>query len=567
MRFTRRKNRLFGAVTVGLMVLAAACGGSESTSDGERDRNVSGGIMANQAAHPAPYQVAIYRIPDDKEWLPKEWWRSPSQWGFSCSGVILDSRWIATTSSCVNTGGKSWDRDRFHIGVGKVDPWAPLEWDNQEIFIYGVDAAVLGGTSDNYALLRTDKPLDFAGLDSVRPIDLPFDFDDSWPSSGDVGQISGYGFTRASGPVTKLRTALVEVLGDAGDDSCGEWGNFNSATRICLGKANVAGGGLACSYDWGGPLVFNVENRPVLAGLISEVDRLGNCSDGGATLAIRMRSMVRWIAGGAIRNLVAEPDDGSVTLTWSPPRAVWFIESEDENWNPGTNDYVVEISEDGGNTWFTVEDGVNTNTEVTIGGLDNGKGYAFRVAALNEITAARADYRYYSSVAKVVIGQQQAPLSIPDIGLSDPETVPAVAPVLNGQEPQGANDTMAIPAEVEIASPSAAPSSTQVGATSVPSGEPYVPSTDAPTGTVKAKSAALSTFNPINANDVAKLAKVNIPAGSRVAVSVNKSSKKICAVKGTNVVALSKGKCKLKVSIVTGKGKAKSKSATIKVTQ
>lgn len=568
MKRTPRSNRFLATLAVGLVIVAAACGGSDSKSDGERDRNISAGVVAQQSAHPAPYQVAIYRMPDNKEYLPKSWWQYGSQWGFVCNGVILNSRWIATTSNCITTYGKPWDRARFHIGVGKVNPWAPVEWDNQPIFTYGVESAILGGTWDNFALLKTDKPLDFVGLDSVRPIDLPFGLDDSWPAKGQMGQISGYGISEASGSsANTLRTALVEVLADAGVDNCGDWGNFESATRICLGKANVTGGGLACRYDWGGPLVINVDNRPVLAGLVSEVDRMGDCENGGATLAVRMRTMVKWIAGGTINDFTATPDDGSVTLSWSAPRATWFTYDEDENWDPGTKDYVVEMSEDGGTTWSTIDDGVNTNTEVTIGGLENGKGYAFRIAALNEITADRADYRYYSSVAKATAGKLEQPVVVPDMEEPNPAANPQAAPTLPGQAPQGAADLMPVPADVAVAAPNAAPASTQVGATSLPPGQPYVPPA-ADTGTkVSAASTGLSTFNPIGSADVAKLAKADVPAGSRVSVAVDKSSKKVCTVKGATLVALSTGKCKVKVSIAGGKGKPKSKSTTLTVSK
>ena len=564
MNISRRNNRFFATLAVGLMIVAAACGGSESSSDGERDRNISGGVVAEQSAHPAPYQVGIYRI--SPESLPKPWTMWRNYWGFVCSGVILNSRWIATTASCVSTYGAPWDNDRFRIGVGQVDPWAPNTYENEPKYMFGIESSISGGTWDNYALLKTDRPIDFAQFDTVRPIDLPFGLDESWPEKGTAGQISGYGFTKTTGrTVVGLRTALVEVLSGLGDTSCGAWDAYVGETRMCLGKANNSRGGLACPYDWGGPVVVNVDNRPVLAGIISEVDRLGNCADGGATLAVRMRSMIGWIAGGNINDFQATPDDGSVTLSWSAPRATWFTYDEDENWDPGTKDYVVEMSEDGGTSWYTVDDGVNTNTEVTIGGLENGKGYAFRVAALNDITADRADYRHYSPVAKAVIGKQEQSVTVPDLPNFEPDTPPTAAPTLEGQAPQGAKDIVADPAQ-----PAGPPST----ATSTPNASNSSGATSAPTtavatsggaGTVSTASVALSTFNPIGASEVAKLAKAAVPTGARVAVTVDKSSKKVCAVKGSTLVALTAGKCKVKVAVATGKGKAKSKSATITV--
>jgi Trypsin len=543
------RRTMFAVLMAGALVAMAACGGSES-SDGERDRNISGGAAATQEAHPAPYQVGLYRMNPKKEYLPKPWTTWREQWGFSCGGVILSANWIATTATCVATGGMPWDKDRFRIGVGMVDPWQPNTYENEPKYMFGIEKALTGGSWENWALLKTDRPIDFTQFTTVRPIDLPFGLDDSWPQKGTMGQISGFG-ARSAGvnAVGELRTALVEVLSEAGDSSCGDWDSYVSESRICLGKAAGEKGGLACNYDWGGPVVVNVDNRPVLAGVISEVDRLGSCSTGGATLAIRGRSLARWAAGGAINDFAATPGDQSVTLTWSKPYAAWFPYAEDPEWDPVPFDYVIEMSEDGGSTWFTLADGENTKTTLEVGGLDNGKEYAFRVAALNEIVAERPDYRYYSPVAKVTAGKQEQPVTVPDMPPLEPETPPAAAPTLAGQEPQGVNDIAANPTQ-SVTIPSSGPATT-----AAPSASPII----------SVASTDLSTFNPIGTTDVAKLAKADVPTGARVAVTVDKSSKKICVVEGSTVVALSTGKCKVKVAVTTGKGKPKSKTTTITV--
>jgi len=552
------------ALMVGALVTMAACGGSESADD-ERDRNVSGGAVASQSAHPAPYQVVVYRM--GMERLPKPWAAWREQWGIVCGGVILSSRWIATTANCVSTYGAPWDKERFRVGVGMVDPWQPISYSNEPKHMFGIEKALTGGSWENWALLKTDRAIDFTQFDTVRPIDLPFGLDDSWPAKGTTGQISGYG-ARSAGvnSVGTLRTALVEVLSDVGDSSCGSWDSYVSESRICLGKAAGPQGGLACNQDWGGPLVVNVENRPVLAGVISEVDRLGSCSDGGATLAIRARSLARWAAGGAINDFVATPDDQSVTLTWSKPYAAWFPYAEDPEWDPVPYDYVVEMSEDGGTTWFTLSDGENTNTTVELGGLENGKEYAFRVAGLNEIVAERADYRYYSPVAKVTVGPREQPVTVPDMPPLEPETPPAAPPTLSGQEPQGASDIAPNP-EKPAASATTTPTAPTAGGSASTSVAPTTTPAASSGGasTVSIASTELSTFNPIGAAEVAKMAKANVPEGARVAVTVDKSSKKICVVKGSTVVALATGKCKVKVAVASGKGKPKSKTTTITV--
>jgi len=100
MRFARRNNRFIAAIAAGFLLVAAACGGSES-SDGERDRNVSGGAAASQSAHPAPYQVVLYRMGTER--LPKPWAAWREQWGIVCGCVILRSRWIATSENWGST--------------------------------------------------------------------------------------------------------------------------------------------------------------------------------------------------------------------------------------------------------------------------------------------------------------------------------------------------------------------------------------------------------------------------------------------------------------------------------
>lgn len=562
MQFARRNNRFIAAIAAGFLLVAAACGGSES-SDGERDRNVSGGAAASQSAHPAPYQVVLYRMGTER--LPKPWAAWREQWGIVCGGVILSSRWIATTANCVSTYGAPWDKERFRIGVGMVDPWQPITYENEPKHMFGIEKALTGGSWENWALLKTDREIDFSQFTTVRPIDLPFGLDDSWPAKGTTGQISGYG-ARSAGinSVGTLRTALVEVLSDVGDSSCGTWDSYVSESRICLGKAAGPQGGLACNQDWGGPVVVNVENRPVLAGIISEVDRLGSCSNEGATLAIRARSLARWAAGGAINDFVATPDDQAVNLTWSKPYAAWFPYAEDPEWDPVPFDYVVEMSEDGGTNWFTIADGKSTETSVEVGGLENGKEYAFRVAALNEIVVERSDYRYYSPVAKVTAGKQEQPVAVPDLPPLEPQTPPADAPTLPGQDPQGAKDIAPNPAEATMPAPTTVAAGGAT-ATTAPAAPTTAASASGGSSTVSVASTELSTFNPIGATDVAKLAKADVPAGARVSVTVDKASKKVCVVKGATVVALSAGKCKVKVAVASGKGKPKSKTTTITV--
>ena len=542
---TIRRNRFVAIVSAGLLVLAAACGGSESSDDAERDRNISGGAAASQAAHPAPYQVAIFTSDPGM-------WYSTGKWGFVCSGVVVNAWWVATTAGCVSTQGAPWRDDRFKVGVGFVDPWKPTDWENRDKHMYDVVGSITSGSSTNMALIKLNRPIDFAGISTVRPIDLPFGFDANWPTKGEKGQISGFGFAAGNGArLQNLRTALVEVSNDLTDTMCGDWTNFESGPRLCLSKDSTGGdrAGLACTGDMGGPLVVNVEAKPVLAGIISEVNMLGDCATNGTTLALRAREFARWMASGTISDFAAQPDDGSVTLTWGAPRAVWFAYDASGEWDPGVTDYVIEMSEDGGKTWQTIADGESTATETTIGGLTNGSKYSFRVAALNEVVALTANHRMFTPAIEATIGRVEKPATAPNDGwMWWPEDVPV--PALEGQPPVAAAEVAPTPAVAEAAA--------------APAG---APATTAPANTVAVAPAAtvLSTFSPIEATTVASIAKLQVPSGARVSVTVDKSSKKVCAVKGGTLTASSTGKCKVKVAVSTGKGKPKSKTTTISI--
>ena len=584
MKRTPRSNRFLATLAVGLVIVAAACGGSDSKSDGERDRNISGGVGATQTSHPAPYQVAIYMQSPSLERQKNDGsdmysFQAPENWGFICSGVVISSEWVVLPNACVNTGGKEWRNDRFHIGVGKVNAWEPLAWDNRSTFIYGISGMVSSGGYANYALLKTDRPFDFDRIPSLRPIELPFGLDAGWPAKGTIGQISGWGYREAQGRVLEnLRTAQVEVRNDPGDNTCGSWNDVYTESRLCLGKANLPSGGLACPGDMGGPVVVNVEEKPILAGIISEVDRVGTCDSDGATLALAARPMLQWLAKGGVVDLTATPDDGVVSLTWSAPVGQWWAYPS-TGWNPGVVDYEVELSLDGGQTWMGVADDVSTKRELTVVGLENGKEYSFRVAAVTDVLASRADYRWYSPAVTATVGKQEPPADVvDDPWWMPPADVADVLPTIDGQAPMGPND--AVPAPPAVGAPTGSgtttPAVTAAGGTSAPSmtsapsvtGAPYVPPTTtvAQSGTpVGVVTTGLTTLSPIQSTSVAKLAKLEVPTGALISISIAKASKKVCVVKGAVVTALKTGKCKVKVTVAGAKGKGTSKSTTLTV--
>ena len=527
-----------GALALGI----AGCGKSDSSSG--RDRNISGGVGTQAGDNPVPYQAVLYRLDSRLESYPQAFWNNPNSWGFQCSAVIINSRWLVTLNSCSSFYGAEPKPGIFHIGVGKLNPWAPTLPQNFDTLVYGVEQVISGDAYRNFALIKTDRDIAFGP--NVQPIALPFGMPEDWPTKGTVGQISGWGSGNSNdlqSLSSTVRWANVDVLANKSESSCGEWGDYWSEFRVCLGKSNTSLGGLACPHDQGGPFVVNVADKPMLAGLISEVDAKGNCADGAPTLAVRMQEMLKWIATGPPRDLIATPDDASVTLSWGAPWATW---------GPDVTDYAIEMSEDG-KEWQTLNDGENTNTEVTFGDLVNGREYSFRLAAINDVIAGRPDMRYYSDVVTVTVGHQEPPATIANQGV-EPQPAPA-----DSTMPKTPSDSAISSAEV-IANPKASAADTSpTTITAAPS------TTDAKVSSAATSAAVqLSTSTPIDVKAVAQTANFSLPAGALVTMAVDKSAKKVCSINGSALVALKTGKCKVKLTVLV-KGKKQSKSTTISV--
>ncbi|MFM9137433.1 MAG: fibronectin type III domain-containing protein, partial [Actinomycetota bacterium] len=79
---------------------------------------------------------------------------------------------------------------------------------------------------------------------------------------------------------------------------------------------------------------------------------------------------------GVPTNLAATPLAASVRLTWTAPT---------QNGGSSIADYVIESSDDLGETWTTFADSTSTSTSATVTGLTNGESYWFRVSASNAL--------------------------------------------------------------------------------------------------------------------------------------------------------------------------------------
>ena len=79
---------------------------------------------------------------------------------------------------------------------------------------------------------------------------------------------------------------------------------------------------------------------------------------------------------GSPTGLAATPLAASVRLSWVAPA---------QNGGSSITDYVIEVSDDAGDTWTTFDDGLSTSPSATVTGLANGSSYWFRVRASNSI--------------------------------------------------------------------------------------------------------------------------------------------------------------------------------------
>jgi uncharacterized delta-60 repeat protein len=77
---------------------------------------------------------------------------------------------------------------------------------------------------------------------------------------------------------------------------------------------------------------------------------------------------------GAPTGVAGMSGDGQVELSWVAPSVTG---------GAAVTDHVVEVSGDGGSTWFALVDGTSASTSVVVTGLSNGTGYVFRVSAVN----------------------------------------------------------------------------------------------------------------------------------------------------------------------------------------
>ena len=112
------------------------------------------------------------------------------------------------------------------------------------------------------------------------------------------------------------------------------------------------------------------------------------------TAAITPPTPVNTVAG-APTAVSATAGDSSASVSWTVPTA---------NGGATITDYVIEYSSDSGATWTAFTHTASTATSATVTGLVNGRGYTFRIKAVNSVgnSAASAASVAVTPVAPVV---------------------------------------------------------------------------------------------------------------------------------------------------------------------
>jgi len=184
-----------------------------------------------------------------------------------CGGSIISERWLLTAAHCL-IGKSSADIDVLP-GITTLGQAGSTRIKVQQSISH---PNFNGVTFDNdIALLKLSTPIQLSNP-NTQLIALPYDQEAStWPAANTSAVVSGWGNTTTAGISypAELMAAVVEVLADPDDPSCGSYPGTEFFPALMLCAADLTVGRDSCQGDSGGPLAIEVGDSWALAGIVS----------------------------------------------------------------------------------------------------------------------------------------------------------------------------------------------------------------------------------------------------------------------------------------------------------
>ncbi|KAJ8958892.1 hypothetical protein NQ318_019660 [Aromia moschata] len=190
--------------------------------------------------HSIPYQAYIIFTKESDSW--------------SCGGTLISTRHVLTAGHCVDEADYAVVVLGAHDIEYKEDTQIRVNSSklilHEDFYLYTANNDI--GIVELSKEVTLNEYIDIAELPSMEEANITY--------KGEIGRLSGWGYTCASGPLSSvLLEANATVIGN---DLCRALYSITQDTQLCTGGED---GISSCSGDSGGPLV----DQNKLIGLVS----------------------------------------------------------------------------------------------------------------------------------------------------------------------------------------------------------------------------------------------------------------------------------------------------------